>query len=77
MPTRKQDKEREINLFLTFDLLILFFSFSFFLPCPRHNGSSQARGQIRAATPQPQQCQIRAAPATYASAWSNAGSLNH
>ena len=45
-------------------------------------GSSQARGLIgtaaaRRPTPQPQQCGIRAASATYTTAHGNAGSLTH
>ena len=48
---------------------------------PTAYGGSQARGRIGAVaglpTPEPQQCQIRDASATYATAHGNAGSLTH
>ena len=59
----------------------LFVCFVFLGLHPVENGSSQARGQIGAAsclpTPQPQQSQIQAASAAYTTANSNARSLTH
>ena len=64
----------------------VFFSFFFFLffflrAALSAYGSSQARGCIGAApagpTPQPQQCQIRAASVTYTAAHNNTGSPTH
>ena len=55
--------------------------FFLFRAPPGAYGRSQARGRIGAAscrpTPQPQQCQIRAASATYSTAHGNARSLTH
>ena len=43
-----------------------------------HHNQSNARSELRLRpTPQPEQCQIRAAPATYTTPHSNTGSLTH
>ena len=54
-----------------------FFIFLFFVfrASPAAYAGSQARGRIRAATPQPQQCQIPATSVTYTTAPGNVGPL--
>ena len=68
----------------SFSLFILFYfiflSFCLFRAIPTAYGGSHARGLISCSlrpTPQPHQCRIQAASATYTTAHVNAGSLTH
>ena len=64
-----------------YNLWGFFFFFGFFRATPLAYGSSLARGSNQSyscqAIPEAQQCQIRAASATYTAAHGNAGSLTH
>ena len=59
----------------------MYFVLGFFVfsrATPTAYGGSQARGLIEAVVvPQPQQCGIQSAPATYPTAHGNAGALTH